>query len=104
MESQEHQAHYLPIRTYLIVFAALMLLLLLTIGVAFINLGPLSLIIALVIAAAKAILIMLYFMHVKYSNKLVWLFSGAGFLWLAILIGLTASDYISRYWDAMLGP
>jgi cytochrome c oxidase subunit 4 len=43
-------------------------------------------------------------MHVKYSNKLVWLFAGSGFIWLLILIGLAASDYISRYWIGQLGP
>jgi cytochrome c oxidase subunit 4 len=104
MENHDYHPHVLPVQTYVLVFVGLMALLLLTVGVAFLNLGPLSLVAALMIAAVKALLIMLYFMHVKYSNKLVWLFAGAGFLWLLILIGLAASDYISRYWVTLLGP
>jgi cytochrome c oxidase subunit 4 len=46
----------------------------------------------------KAVLILLYFMHVRFSSKLVWIFAVAGFVWLAILIGLTLNDYITRSW------
>jgi cytochrome c oxidase subunit 4 len=103
-ERHEHESHILPIRTYMLVFIALMVLLVLTVGVAFVDMGPFSLVAALLIASIKGLLIMLYFMHVKYSNKLVWLFAGSGFIWLLILIGLAASDYISRYWIGQLGP
>jgi cytochrome c oxidase subunit 4 len=83
-------------KVYLFVFAVLMALLLITTGVAYVDLGPLSPIIALLIAAAKALLIILYFMHVRYSSRLTWIFAGAGVTWLMILIGLTLSDFISR--------
>ena len=52
----------------------------------------------MVIALAKAIMIVLIFMHVRYSERLVWVFSGAAFLWLLILIALTLNDYFTRGW------
>lgn len=88
--------HVVPIRVYVSVFIALMVLLALTIGVAFLDLGPLSVPIALTIAAVKAFLILLYFMHVRYSGYIAWIYAGAGFFWLLILIVLTMSDYLSR--------
>ena len=52
--------------------------------------------IAIAIALLKMLLILLFFMHVRYSNRLTWIFAGAGFVWLAILIGLTLNDYRTR--------
>ncbi len=89
--------HILPVRLYLFVFGALMLFTATTIGVSFVNLGPLNTVVALGIAAIKATLVILFFMHVRYSSRLIWLFSVVGFLWLAILITLTASDFLTRY-------
>ncbi|MGE5443997.1 MAG: cytochrome C oxidase subunit IV family protein [Ignavibacteriales bacterium] len=83
-------------KVYFFVFAALMVLLFATTGFAYIDLGPLSPVIALFIAACKALLVILYFMHVRYSSRLTWIFAGAGVTWLMILIGLTLSDFISR--------
>ena len=54
--------------------------------------------IALLIAVTKAMLVLLFFMHVKYSPKMIWIFAGAGVLWLVILITLTFSNYVSRGW------
>ena len=54
--------------------------------------------VALVIAAAKAVLIILYFMHVRYSNRLTWVFSSAAFLWLTIMLVFCLADYFSRDW------
>jgi cytochrome c oxidase subunit 4 len=90
--------HVVPLRVYITVFIALMVLLALTIGAAFLNLGPFGLPLALTIAALKALLIVLYFMHLRYSDHVAWIFAGAGFLWLLILIVLTISDYASRGW------
>lgn len=95
--------HIIPIRTYLLIFAALFVLLILTVAVAFIDVGPLNIVIALTIATAKALLILLYFMHVRYSNRLTWVFASAAFFWLIILLGLTMTDYISRPWLAVPG-
>jgi cytochrome c oxidase subunit 4 len=98
-----YHPHVISVQTNLIVFAGLMLLLVLTIGVAFLDLGPLGLAIALLIAAVKAVLIVLYFMHVRFGSRLQWLFSGAAFLWLALLLLITLSDYLSRGWTNVLG-
>ena len=96
--------HIVSLRSNLLVFAALMVLLVLTIVAAQFDLGLLSVVIALTIAACKALLIILYFMHIRYSSRLSWIFAGAGFVWLGILIVLTMSDYISRSWQAAPPP
>jgi cytochrome c oxidase subunit IV len=93
-----HQ-HILPVRAYLQVFGALLALLFLTVAAyRWLDLGPWNLVIALLIATTKAVLILLYFMHVRFSNKLTWVFSGASFFWLGILLILTMSDYTTRLW------
>jgi cytochrome c oxidase subunit 4 len=78
------------------IFAALLLLLALTWGIGYIDLGPFNLIVALTIAIAKALLVVLFFMHIKGSNRLLHLAASAGLLWLLILLALTFSDYITR--------
>ena len=88
----------ITIKTYLIVWVALLVLLLATVGVSYLNLGPWGIAIAFVIATVKALLILLYFMHVRYSSRLTLIFASAAFLWLAIMIGLIVSDYMSRGW------
>jgi len=82
--------------TYYIVCAALLLLVALTAGLAFVNLGPFNGPVAVIIAATKAVLIVLFFMHGRVSSRLIWLASGLGFAWLAILFTLALSDYVSR--------
>ncbi|MFN8489439.1 MAG: cytochrome C oxidase subunit IV family protein [Caldilineaceae bacterium] len=97
----EHTAPHGPAtRTYYLVYVALMVLLALTVGASFLNLGPLNEVVALVIAVAKAVLVILFFMHVRYSSRVTWLFVAAGFVWLLILVGWTFSDYLSRGWVA----
>ena len=91
------------VKTYLMVYAALMVLLVATVGAAFIDLGRATSLVAMVIAVIKAVLIVLIFMHVRYSEKLVWIFAGAAFLWLAILLALTLNDYFTRGWLNILG-
>jgi len=86
----------LPKRLYVIIWAALLLLLLLTWGVAEINLGRINVMIALTIAVVKMVLVILYFMHVRYSPRLVWVFVAAGFIWFLIMVNLTLSDYLTR--------
>jgi len=90
--------HIVPVRSYLLVFLALMGLTALTVGVAFINLGSMNTFIALVIAATKMLLVMLIFMHVKYSSRLTKLAILAAFFWLALLLTFTMSDYFTRRW------
>jgi len=91
-------SHIVPAKTYIFIWAALMLLLLLTWGVAQFDLGPFNVIAALAIAVTKMLLVILIFMHVRYSSRLTWIFVAAGFIWLLIMIDLTLSDYLTRNW------
>ena len=90
--------HIVEKKTYYTVFAALMVLLAATAGIAYIHLGELNIIAALTIAFLKATLIVFYFMHVRYSSRLIWIFAGAGFFWLGILFALSFADYLTRGW------
>ena len=89
------------IKVYFAVFAALILFTFITVAVAYQDLGALNTIVALTIAAVKALLVLMYFMHLRYSSRLTWIFAATGFVWLALIIGLTMSDVISRGW---IGP
>ncbi len=92
-----------PVRTYLVVFLALMVLTAITVAVAFFELGPLNDIAAMGIAITKACLVILYFMHVRHSSRLTKVVVVAGFLWLLFLIGFTMSDYLTRGMISMQG-
>ncbi len=83
-------------KLYLAIWVSLLGLLLLTWGMANINLGPMNVVVALVIAFAKMLLVILFFMHVRYSPRLTWLFVAAGFIWFLIMAELTLSDYLTR--------
>ena len=91
-------SHIVPKKVYFLVFALLLALTALTTTVAFIDLGPLNTVAALVIAVTKALLVILFFMHIKYSPRLTRVVVVAGFFWLAILLTLTLSDYRTRNW------
>ena len=84
-------------KVYLLIFVTLVCLTLLTVDVAFYNLGILNIYIAMAIAVTKSTLVVMYFMHVRYSPKLTWIFVGAGIFWLLIMFVLTAADYITRW-------
>ncbi len=90
--------HVLPLPVYWGVFLALVVGTALTVWTATIDLGRLNVIVALVIATVKASLVILYFMHVKYSSKLVWVFAAAGFFWVVLMILFTMQDFVSRSW------
>jgi cytochrome c oxidase subunit 4 len=83
-------------KTYLIVWATLLVLVGVTVGVAYLQLGRLNAFFAVGIASVKAVMIVLYFMHVRYSPRLVWIFAGAGALWLGIMFALSIGDYLTR--------
>ena len=89
--------HAVPRKVYVLVFVTLICLTLITVDVAFYNFGFINIYIAMAIAVFKATLVVLYFMHVRYSPKLTWIFVGAGIFWLLIMFVLTASDYITRW-------
>jgi cytochrome c oxidase subunit 4 len=90
--------HIVPTRVYYTIFAVLMFCTYLTVQIAFFDLGPLNIIAALGIAVFKATLVVLFFMHVKYSPRLTWAVVLGSVFWLAILLALTMGDYLTRVW------
>ena len=87
-----------PITLYLAIFGALMVGTILTVVVAKFDFGFMNNVIMLAIAITKALLVVLFFMHVRWSSRLTWVVAGAGFFWLLIMFSLTMSDYMSRGW------
>lgn len=90
--------HIVPVRTYILVFAALIVGTLLTYGVAFIDMGRFNIIVALLIACIKASLVVLFFMHILYSTRLTKAIVITGFCTLLILFFFTLTDLVSRGW------
>ena len=88
--------HVAPKTMYYLVFAALIVGTGLTVLVAFFDLGVFNNILMLSIACAKALLVILFFMHVRWSSRLTWLVVASGFFWLIILFGITMTDYLTR--------
>lgn len=91
-------SHIVPKSTYYLIFLTLMACTGLTVWVAFIDLGAFNSVAALAIAVFKASLVVLYFMHVKYSPRLTKLVVLASLFWLAILLVMTMGDYATRHW------
>jgi cytochrome c oxidase subunit 4 len=92
--------HILPIRLYVTIWAALLCLTVITAAVAFVDLGPFNTVVALVIASVKALLVVLFFMHVKYtSEKMTKVVFVAAIFWLLILLTLSLADYTTRLWS-----
>ena|SRR5690242_15418027 len=89
-------SHLHGVRTYGVVLLGLLALTATTILVAYLDLGPFSTPLALLIAALKATLVVLFFMHMKDSPGVLWIALAAGFLWLGVLIVLTMSDFATR--------
>jgi cytochrome c oxidase subunit 4 len=90
--------HVIPVRFYILICAVLLFLTWLTVWVAFIDLGNLNTVVAIGIAISKATLVLLYFMHVRYSSRLVTTAILCSILFLLILFGFTLSDYLTRGW------
>jgi cytochrome c oxidase subunit 4 len=90
--------HIVPLRIYYTVFAALMIFTAVTVGIAYVDLGRLNVVVALTIAVIKATLVILYFMHIRYSTQLTRVVLAAGFFWLLVLILFTMADVVSRGW------
>lgn len=90
--------HIVSPKIYLAVFLALLVFTATTVAVAFVDLGVFNNLVALGIASVKALLVILYFMHVRYSSKLTWVFVVSGFFWLGILLAFTLSDILTRNW------
>lgn len=91
--------HIVPVRTYYLIFLTLMVCTAITVAVAYVDLGRLNAVVAMAIAVLKATLVVLFFMHVKYSTKLTWAVVIGSVFWLGILIVMTAGDYLTRRWS-----
>lgn len=89
--------HIVPQKTYWLVWVALMVLMVLTAFLSKVPLGAYNTPVALAIAVVKAVLVVLFFMHVKYENfRIIWVVVVGGFFWLFIMLGLTMTDYLTR--------
>jgi cytochrome c oxidase subunit 4 len=88
------------VKTYVSIFLALMILTALTVYVAFMDFGHglLNDLVAMTIAVTKAMFVLVIFMHLKYSARLLWLIAGSSVVWMIVMIGLTLADYKSRDW------
>lgn len=91
-------ASVIPRWVYLLVAGTLLALTAVTVAVAQVDLGPWNAVVAVTIAVVKGLLVVLYFMHARYGDRLTWVYVGAAVVWLVILIGLTYSDYLGRAW------
>ena len=97
-EHNELAHHIVGPGVYVVILFALLVGTGLTVWASFVDLGLWNPVIALAIATTKAMLVVLYFMHVRYSSKLTMLTIGAGVFMFLVLISLTLADYISRAW------
>jgi cytochrome c oxidase subunit 4 len=90
--------HVESVGTYALIFVTLLVLTALTTGVAYIDLGPFSVVVALTIAVVKMLLVALFFMHLRHSTQLTKVVVAGGLLWLAIMIVLGMADFLTRGW------
>ena len=88
--------HVDAVKTYVLVFVALIVLTVVTTAVAFVDLGPFSVVAALGIAVCKMLLVALFFMHLRHSTRLTRLVVIGGLLWLGILLVFTLADIATR--------
>ena len=96
MSEHNGSTHIDSVKTYARILLALLVLTGVTTAVAYVDLGPFSVVVALAIASCKMLLVALFFMHVRHSTKLTKLVVVGGLLWLGILLLLTMTDYLSR--------
>lgn len=97
-ELHETQHHVVSPGIYVVVFLSLLIFTGLTVGASYIEMGVFNPIVAITIACIKMVLVVLFFMHVRYSTKLTMLTVACGFFMFLVLIGMTLADYISRAW------
>ena len=98
MAEPQHSEHISSSGLYVAIWAILMVLTLTTVLVAFVDLGPFNIVLALVIASIKGSLVVLFFMHLRESSKMTMVVAVASVFWLFILLSLTMTDYLSRHW------
>ena len=90
------QHHVVPLKVYFAVFGALMVFTAITVGAAYVDMGALNNVVMIAIAVIKATLVVLFFMHVRYSTRLIPLVVVGGVFFLLVMFGITMSDYVSR--------
>ena len=98
IEEHEHHHHIVSPIVYLTIVGILLVMTGLTVAASYVEMGMFNPIVALAIAAFKMILVVLFFMHVKYSTKLTKLTVSAGVFTFLVLVGMTLSDYWTRAW------
>ena len=103
MTDHSHSQHIVPVKTYVAVFVTLLVMTAATTAISGIDLGPWNTVVALGIAVFKASLVVLFFMHARYSPRLTHIVILAGVFWLALLLLITFSDFASRGWLPVLG-
>jgi cytochrome c oxidase subunit IV len=96
--------HVVPVKIYVFVWLALICLTGLTTGAAYINMGRFNTVVALAIAAGKMMLVVLFFMHLKYVKGMTRVVVIAGIFWLGIMVTLTLADELTRGWTPSSGP
>ena len=96
MPEHHHTEHIVKPGTYLAIITTLLALTGITVYAAYVNLGKFNIVVALAIATVKATFVVLFFMHAKYSPRRTQLVIIAGIFWLALLLFMTLSDYVSR--------
>ena len=98
MSDPNEHTHIDSVGTYVKILVALLVATAVTTAVSRLDLGPFNTIVAMAISVAKGALIVLFFMHMRYSKPVIWIFAGAGFFWLGIMLILALSDYLTRGW------
>ena len=101
-EHIDHVGHIIPAGRYVVIWAILMVGTAITVFAATLELGVFNIVLALLIATIKGTLVVLFFMHLRYSTKLTMVTVIASIFWLFILFALTMTDYISRAWSTNL--
>src|SRR5271157_812925 len=102
-EHTDHVGHIIPAKLYVLFWAIFMLGAGITVFAAGLGLGVLNIVLALLIATVKGTLVVLFFMHLRYSTKLTMVTVIASIFWLFILFSLTMTDYITRAWPTNIG-
>jgi cytochrome c oxidase subunit 4 len=102
-QQDSEYTHVVPASLYIGIWATLMVFTLITVLASFAELGPFNIVIALLIATIKGTLVVLFFMHLRYSPKLTMAAVIAAIFWLFIMFSLTMTDYLSRAWSTYGG-
>jgi len=102
-EHTDYVGHIIPARIYYVIWAILMVMTATTVFAATLELHVFNIVLALLIATFKGTLVVLFFMHLRYSTKLTMVTVVASVFWLFILFALTMTDYITRAWSTYTG-